>query len=258
MKLEYKILEFIAKNKYLSRTLCAYVFPGTSQSHIEKTLKNLIDKTLLCRKMLEHEPIKQGREYVYYLSKKGAQKILYFSDFFADTNEMNFGTGNILLIYHDLSVAWLVALWQRQSDEYKNVFFDEITFESRRNFLKIGQDESIIPDVLITTHKNGETKKYFVEIDNFSVQQQEWKKKCIAYQEFLKKDQSYLLIITTKYNINRLFKLLKIAKSVSIRKEIVFGTSLNEIYQCTYLANIWFTDIHLSLVHACDPVYLNV
>ena len=135
-KLSYKILEFIAKNKYLSKTLAIYLFRDYSPSHIEKTLKKLFDQKQLLRKMIESEPIKSGRQYVYYLSKKGAQKVLSISNDFAEVEEMNIGSGNVNFIYHDLCVSWIAAMWKKQSQEYKGILFDEMAIETRRSFLR--------------------------------------------------------------------------------------------------------------------------
>ena len=245
MKLSDRILLFLAQHKYISKSLCVYEFPLFSKSHIEKTLKRLVDQSFAIRKMIESEPIQDTREYVYYLTNKGAKKVLHVSDLFADTEEMNLGTGNAQLIFHDLSVAWITSLWQRQSSEYQNAFFDNIQIESRRNFLKI---KDAIPDLLITTIKDEVQKKYFIEVDNFTVQTKDWRKKFINYEDVLASKNNYLLIVTTKYNTKRVSKLIKIAES-SNTKQVIFASSLEEIYKCCYLANIWTTLKNNHSVH---------
>ncbi|WP_372364793.1 hypothetical protein [Candidatus Uabimicrobium sp. HlEnr_7] len=251
-KLSHKILEFVAHNKYLSKTLAIYLFPQYSQSHIEKTLKIVFDNKLLLRKMIENEPIRSGREYVYYLSKKGAQRVLFASEKFADVEEMNVGSGNSNFIYHDLSVAWTAAIWQKQSAEYKGVFFDELTIETRRNFL---QNKELIPDLKIVSKKGDNTLKYYIEIDNFTVQSKEWRKRCLYYQSYLT-NNTYLLIVLTKYNPKRLNKLIAIASNVISKKNSVFGTSIKEIYHCTYAANVWVGKDNVDLGNNNITMYL--
>lgn len=251
-KLSYKILVFIAQNKYLSKTLATYLFPEYSQSHIEKTLKTIFDRKLLLRKMIENEPIRSGREYVYYLSKKGAQKVLSVYEQFADIEEMNIGSGNGNFIYHDLSVAWIAAMWQKQSEEYKSILFDQLTIETRRNFLR---DKELIPDLKITSKKTDKSLYYHVEVDNFTVQSKEWRKRCFSYENNISND-SYLLIILTKYNPKRLNKLMTIASNTIHKKNSIFGTSIKDIYHCTFVANIWIGQDNIDLGNNGTTLYL--
>lgn len=217
----------------MTKSLLQYYFPRYSESHIEKTLKKLFDKKILLRRTIDYEPIGRKREYVYYLSRKGANKVFFVSDLFGGVEEINIASGNPKFMFHDLCVSWVATMWEKQGEEYEDIYFNKIAIEARRSFLKINH---VIPDLRITTEKDKTKKTYYVEIDNFSVQKKEWQQRSHLYREILNRS-SYFLIVTTKYNEKRVNLLLE-----TIERNIqsnVFITSIEEFYHSSYLANIW-------------------
>ena len=95
----------------------------------------------------------------------------------------------------------------------------------------------------------------YIEVDNFTVQSKEWRKRCLGYRNYINND-TQLLIILTRYNPKRLSKLMTIANNTISSRNNIFGESVEAIYHCTFAANIWVGKDNVDLGNNNVTMYL--
>ena len=97
----------------------------------------------------------------------------------------------------------------------------------------------------------------YIEVDNFTVQSKEWRKRCLGYRNYINND-TQLLIILTRYNPKRLSKLMTIANNTISSRNNIFGESVEAIYHCTFAANIWVGKDNVDLGNNNVTMYLSL
>ena len=239
-ELDKSILEELAMKRYASINYLRCCFSEVARSTLSKRVKKMFDDNLIGRQD-GLEPLTQKIEFIYYLKNKGVDVLLERSLKFASVDEIDIPRGHSA-ITHDLAVAWLGRLIERDAEDYlKGGWITRVKYECRRSkIFSIFHNQNFLPDALLSVDRyKQDSRQFLIEVDNSTEDKKKINRKWRDYQDYLKRHRNCLLIVVIQNSEKRLGLLLQLAGQMISRNECIFACTMPEVRTFSIFSNIW-------------------